>query len=385
MPYRTLGTALLISGILAPAVLSGQSNSNPAVYFDLRSQPAGGEPRAVVAADFNDDGAPDFATANLTLAGGASGVAVFYNNGDGTFAAAAPIVTGAGAFGLATADFNRDGRVDLAVSNADANTVTVLLSSEAGLVPTFTRPTSASPRGIVAGDFTRDGRIDLAVVGYDCGCLDLGRGNGDGTFTTLTTSDLGRNPESVTAADFNRDGSLDLFVGTAAGRTLVLLGSANGAFVQVRDDQLVRTRAVDTADFDRDGRADAALVGDTTWQVYLRNWTWSYGTHGGPGAAPDQRGVVAFDVNNDGWPDLAMASRGEGSIRVSVNRAFGDERFGLSAAYRRFSVGAGARAVAAADFDGDGRTDLVSANQYAETVTVMINQTQQAAPTAGVK
>ncbi len=126
MHYRTLGTVLLVWGFLAPAVGSGQSTWG--VAFNLQSYAAGGEPRAIAAADFNDDGAPDFATANLSLAGGAtSGVAVFYNTGDGTFSAASPIATGAGAFDLATADFNRDGRVDLAVSNADANTVTVLL------------------------------------------------------------------------------------------------------------------------------------------------------------------------------------------------------------------------------------------------------------------
>jgi hypothetical protein len=380
MRYRTLGTVLLVSGFVAPAVASGQSTSN--VAFNLRSYAAGGEPRAIAAADFNDDGAPDFATANLTLAGGAaSGVAVFYNKGNGTFSAATPIATGAGAFDLATADLNRDGRVDLAVSNADANTVTVLLSSEAGLIPTFTWVTSASPRGIVSGDFNRDGRIDLAVVGYNCGCVDVGRGNGDGTITTLATFEVAPQPESITTADLNRDGTLDLFIGTAGGRALVLFGSANGQFVQMRDSLLSKPgRAVDVADFDGDGRTDVIVVADNTWFIYYRNFT---GLFSG-GSPPDLRGVVAFDVNSDGWPDFAEASRSGGTVGVSVNRGVGGDGFGLSAP-RRFTVGAGARAVAAADVDGDGRTDLISANQYAKTVTVMINETPRFTPTTEVK
>ena len=383
MRYRTLGTVLLVSGFLAPATGSGQSTSG--VAFDLRSYAAGGEPRAIVAADFNDDGAPDFATANLTLAGGAtSGVAVFYNNGDSTFSAATPIATGTGAFGLAAADFNRDGRVDLAVSNADANSVTVLLSSEAGLIPNSTWATSQSPRGIVAGDFNRDGRIDLAVVGYNCGCIDVGRGNGDGTITPSTTFEVARNPESITTADFNRDGTLDLFVGTASARTLVLFGSADGQFVQIRNDPHGNGRAVDAADFDGDGRDDVVVVGDSSWAIF-------YGIpsgqlfSAGPNP-PDLRGVIAFDVNSDGWPDFAAASRSEGAVGIAVNGRFGGNSKGVSHPFaNRFTVGAGARALAAADLDGDGRTDLISANQYARTVTVMINQTPRFAPTTDVK
>ena len=381
MRNRTLGTVLVASAFFVPAAGSGQST--PRIAFNLRSYAAGGEPRAIVAADFNDDGAPDFATANPTLAGGAtSGVAVFYNKGDGTFSAAVPIATGAGAFDLAAADLNRDGRVDLAVSNADVNTVTVLLSSEAGLIPTSTWATSENPRGIVAGDFTRDGRIDLAVVGYNCRCVDVGRGNGDGTITTLNTFEVAPNPESITTADFNRDGTLDLFVGTAGGRTLVLFGGADGQFVQMRNDSLgIRARAVDTADFDGDGRADVAVVGDSTSVVFIRIPSGQLGTGSAP---PDLRGVIAFDANSDGWPDIAEASRSEGTVHVSVNGRFGGNSFGFLD-LGRFTVGAGARAVAAADLDGDGRTDLISANQYARTVTVMINQTPRFAPTTDVK
>jgi FG-GAP-like repeat len=136
----------------------------------------GREPRGIAFADFNLDGCPDIVTANLALNGGSgAGIAAFLNNGNGTFGSPTTTATGAGAFDVVAEDFNRDGRPDVAVANADANTVGILLGSPAMLTPAFTWTTSASPRA-VAADFTRDGRPDLAVAAYDCGCANVGIG-----------------------------------------------------------------------------------------------------------------------------------------------------------------------------------------------------------------
>jgi hypothetical protein len=355
------------------------------VAFTVTTYAAAGEPRSIVAGDFNTDGAPDFATANLKLGGSSgSGVAVFYNLGNGTFGPGRITATGTGAFDVAAADVNRDGRTDLVVSNADANTVTVLLSSEAGLVPAFTWSTSASPRGIVAADLTRDGRVDLAVAGYDCDCVDIGIGSGDGSFTTAVTFDVGPSPESIVAQDFNRDGTLDLYVGTVGNSgAAVLFGRGDGSFVEIRNEPIgVRARGLDAADFDGDGRADVVHAGDASTMIARNIPGASF--HGPGGTHSDARGAVAFDVNVDGWPDAAVASRGTGTIQVFVNLRPGNGGIGFHHAVS-FAAGAGARALAAADVDGDGRADLVVANQYAKTVAVMRNQTPRFAATTDVK
>ena len=347
--------------------------------------PALGEPRAIATADFNVDGAPDFATANLRLGEPAQdGVAVFYNNGDGTFAAPTPIPTGAGAFDLVAADMNRDARPDLIVANADASHVSILLGSPAGLVETFIWNTSASPRSIAVGDFTRDGRPDLAVAEFDNHTVLIGQGNGDGTVTTLNAFGVGLNPEDIVTGDFNRDGTLDLYVTNVTSQTASIFsapraaGSLCGITSPMERGHVIPTWRTSI----RDGRLDSVLVGDSKFRIEL-GLPASSSVYGADVGA-DSRGVVAFDVNSDSWPDAAVANRGEHGVQILVNASAGPEPIAFLPPVR-LATGAGARALAAADVDGDGRTDLVVANQYAGTVTVMRNQTRRFPPSTSIR
>src|SRR6185503_9256489 len=87
---------------------------------DTATTPA---PRSVVAADFNRDGRPDLAFAG----NGRASVGILLNSGSGGFAAAADVVLGGGPFELATGDLNGDGMPDLVVANADADAVDILI------------------------------------------------------------------------------------------------------------------------------------------------------------------------------------------------------------------------------------------------------------------
>jgi hypothetical protein len=83
----------------------------------------GNRPQAILAADFNNDGKLDLGIANS----GDGTVTLLLGNGDGTFTPSAdsPYPVGSGASGLAVADFNGDGKLDLAVVNASDGTGTV--------------------------------------------------------------------------------------------------------------------------------------------------------------------------------------------------------------------------------------------------------------------
>jgi hypothetical protein len=85
----------------------------------------GNDPDAIVAADFNNDGKLDLAIANF----GDGTITLLLGNGDGTFtqAAGSPYAVGRGPYQIAAADFNGDGKLDLAVANLTDGTVSILL------------------------------------------------------------------------------------------------------------------------------------------------------------------------------------------------------------------------------------------------------------------
>ena len=122
-------------------------------------------PRYVTVADFNKDGKLDLITAN----GGASTISVLYGNGDGTFQPQVAYTAATSPRWLVVEDYNGDGILDVVTSNYSAQNVSLLLgtgSSTAGeqFLPAVNFPVGKNPTGIASGDFNGDGKPDLAVT-----------------------------------------------------------------------------------------------------------------------------------------------------------------------------------------------------------------------------
>ena len=120
---------------------------------------------------------------------------------------------------VVTADFNDDGRLDLATANANANTVSVRLGNGTGTFgPALTSTTGIHPEHMAVGDFNNDGKLDLATAnntnspyGYDwSNDITILMGNGDGTFQGQHVDTYGWDVLSLAAGDFNGDGYDDL-------------------------------------------------------------------------------------------------------------------------------------------------------------------------------
>ncbi len=280
--------------------------------------------------------------------------------------------------GVVTADFNGDGRADIAVHRTvGGNAVSVSLGNGEG---TFQAPRSSAagtswggPGSLASGDFNGDGRLDLATAN-DVGTLSVLLGNGDGTFAAPRTLVLASIGLSVMAGDFNGDGRLDLAAGTSFGSpdtgesTLDLfLGNGDGTFgsrtshVLPGGDYGREPYSVQAADFNGDGRLDAVTTNfDNTLTVLLGNGD---GTLGAPalfsaGAGPMMTIAVAVaDLNGDGKPDLAAADYNGYAGTVSV--LLGDGTGGFAAA-STYMVGENPSSIAAADINGDGRRDLIT-------------------------
>jgi len=195
--------------------------------------PVGTNPAFVAVGDLNGDGRPDLAVANA----GSASVSILLNTGKGAFGKAANYPAGTNPVAVAIGDFNGDGKPDLAVANAESGTISIL-SGEGGGKFQLTQtvpagdPTESSPSSLAVGDFNGDGKLDLALTDAGTGVVTILTGNGDGTFTLLSSiASEAIEPVSIVAADFNGDGKPDLAVADPATNAVyVLLGNGDGTF-----------------------------------------------------------------------------------------------------------------------------------------------------------
>ena len=121
----------------------------------------GDAPTDIVSADFNGDGRADLAVANLYD----GDVSVLYSLSGGGFGGRLDVAAGKGPYGIVSADFNGDGRPDLAVTNCSDDDVSVLYGLSGGdFGGRQDLPVGDRPEGITSADFNGDGRPDLAVT-----------------------------------------------------------------------------------------------------------------------------------------------------------------------------------------------------------------------------
>lgn len=165
-----------------------------------------GFPLDVVAADITGDGLPEVAVTRRDDAF----VTLLLNTGGGNLQPALDIPVGAEPYLLADADYNRDGRIDLVVSNRGDNTVQMIVA-DANQV--FRSPTFAAgqlPVAVAAGDVNNDGNPDLVVAGQGDDSLRIMLGNGNGEFPLVLPLPGSANTVRAVLADTDGDGDVDI-------------------------------------------------------------------------------------------------------------------------------------------------------------------------------
>jgi hypothetical protein len=275
--------------------------------------------------------------------------------------------------GLVADDFG-NGHLDLAVTDAGSDDVSVLLGNGDG---TFQLPVryavGTGPDSIVAGDFNGDGHLDLAVTNGGSTFVSVLLGKGDGTFEPQLQSTVTDTPpihNSLAVGDFNGDGHLDLTTAQMGTSDIsVLLGNGDGTFqASIRFAVGLGQVAAVSGDFSNSGRRDVASVNPTTNEVAVALGAGD-GTLQAPlfypvGAAPDA--IVTGDFNGDGRLDLAVANFA--SNDVSVLLGLGDGTF---QAEQRYAVGKNPTGIVAGDFDGDGHLDLAVTNAGSNDISIL--------------
>jgi hypothetical protein len=293
-----------------------------------------------------------------------------------TAAPGSPITVGTDPHIVAVGDFNGDGIPDLAVTNANDNTISILLGNgSGGFTPASGSPITVGngPLSVAAGDFTGNGKLDLAVANFTNDNVTVLLGNGNGTFTPAPGSPItdgsitGGEPSSIVVGDFNGDGNLDLAVANYDDNSVsVLLGKGNGTFAPAPGSPITvgsKPYALATGDFTANGKTDLAVAnfGDGTVSVLLGVGNGSFNAApGSPITVGSQPTSVAVgDFSGDGTPDLAVAN--SSSNTVSVLLGTGNGAF-TAASGSPITVGADPSSVVAADLNGDGETDLAVTN-----------------------
>jgi hypothetical protein len=169
---------------------------------------------------------------------------------------------------LEVRDFTGDGRVDIAASNDTVPSLDLWVQQGNG---TFAQPTGfplnigTRPLGLASADFNADGRPDLAVALPSIDRLAVLLGQSGGGFVSMAGSPfgVGDGPVGVSTSDFNRDGRPDLAVANQAGKSIsILLGTATG-FTSDPSSPIVTGQSateIATADFNADGKTDFAAA-----------------------------------------------------------------------------------------------------------------------------
>ncbi|HET7371266.1 MAG TPA: Ig-like domain-containing protein, partial [Gammaproteobacteria bacterium] len=254
-------------------------------------------------------------------------------------------------FSIRAGDVNGDSRVDLIISNPHSDAVTVLLNA--------TAPGATTPSFAAAQDFT-----------------------------------VGTDPAGATMADINGDGKLDLIAANRSDDSASVLlnntvpGATTLSFAAKQDFTVGSYPAsAMAADVNGDGRADLITVNQRSDSVSVRLNT----TPGGAttlsfaekldfATEDNPFSVTAADVNGDGRTDLIAANYYSHSLSVLLNATVPGATTPSFAVKQDFTTGSVSQAVTAADINGDGRPDLITANAGDGTVSVLLN-TQYATTT----
>jgi hypothetical protein len=286
-----------------------------------------------------------------------------------------------------TSDFNHDGKADIAVSNGDTSISVSLGDGSGGLGTATVYSMSRVGYALAVGDFDNDGNFDLAVPGLNLNLQNgvyILFGNGTGGFGTPQFTTVSGAGNALATGDFNSDGNTDLVLIRAGNGISSLLGDGAGHFSTqpIANTRYGGINSLVVSEFNADGIPDVAVAGGPYVTIFTGTGNGQFNREprmASLGVLVDEPYDVGISLvsiatgylNNDGEIDLVMASRtsnaGTGDFRVLIGDLGPLFNYNLSSGADNTPF-----AVAVADFNGDGRDDVVAANEVSDNVSVLL-------------
>lgn len=344
---------------------------------------ADGQVSGLALVDFNGDGRPD--VVQLHRASGEFSVRV--TGQDGSLGAPSYYLAGNVPADQAIVDVNNDGIMDMVTANlgrpgVETGSVSVRLGSADGTLQPeqrflLPREYAGNLLSLVPADFDGDGKIDLAV-GYLDYRIAFFKGNGDGTFTFSREQEFIHEARSLTAGDFDQDGDIDLAGVSYDGSIIIVENEGNLLTTDHLSSRIYPGAAgsygasvIRSIDYNHDGDIDLLVGSGNGASVYFGGpgMSFSLGVEKLPGTGFAVSSMAQADFDGDGELDLAVACQLLSSVTI-LTRVNGRYEPAISIAVPS------ARFVASADLDGDGQPDLVGTGDVLWTALSSRNAAQ---------
>ncbi len=405
---------VLVNGLVAsssnPFAVTHEGAGIAVNSFDSKvNLTTGTNPYYISIGDLDGDGKTDVAVPNFT----SNTISIFRNtsvNGAvsaGSFSPKVDFVADDGPTAVSIGDLDGDGKLDLAVANWLGNTVSIIRNtSQGGILSSDARvdlTTGTNPFSVAIGDLDDDGKPDLAVANRNSNTVSIFRNTSvsgtlsTGSFSSKVDFATGTNPLSVAIGDLDGDGKADLAVTNFGSGTVSLFrntslsGSLSASSFSPKVDLTTGTEpySVSIGDLDGDSKADLVVANRGSSSVSVFRNTSSSGALSTnsfssridftTGAEPWS--VSIGDLDGDGKSELVSANEASNSLSVfknlSVSGSLSTDSFRSKVDY---AAGEDPRSVSIGDLDGDGKADLVVSNYEGNSITAFRNGIVAAQP-----